>query len=712
MKIEEDDADALARIFVMLRTRTGHDFTYYKSTTIRRRVDRRMNVNQIDTLADYVRFLQANPGEVDQLFKELLIGVTSFFRDPDAFDSLAKTIIPDLLANKPNDYVLRVWVTGCSTGEEAYSLAILFREAIERTKARISVQIFATDLDEEAIDCARNGVYPESIVGDVSVQRLQHFFDKEEGTYRIKKEIREMLVFAQQNVIEDPPFTKIDLLSCRNLLIYLEGKLQQRLIPMFHYALKPGGFLFLGTSESIGNFGHLFEPLDKKWKVFRRRGGAATTFVGDLSLPQAVERDAPPAQLPRKGPDATLVQSAERALLANLVPPAVIIHERGDIVHIHGRTGQFLEPAQGPPTHSNIYNMLREGLQLDVAVAIRQATKTGEEVIQQEDGKAPPLEGSASGSPERLAQLERELQYAKEVHQGTVEELETTNEELKSTNEELQSTNEELQSANEELETSKEEMQSLNEELMTVNAELQGKVEELSRINDDMKNLLNGTDIATIFLDHRLNIKRYTEQAKRVIRLIPSDVGRPIGDLVSKLRYHRLAEDAEEVMQTLVFKEAEVKSEDHVYLMRILPYRTTDNVIDGLVVTFVDITTVKGLQEETRRMWGALQGSPTSVFGQDMELSYRWLSGTLFGPAAAEWVGKTDRDLMAAEDAEKLIVLKRSVLERDEAVRQRVRLSIGGKPSMYDVYVKPWKSATGELLGVSGVVTQVEDAAS
>jgi two-component system CheB/CheR fusion protein len=752
---DRESEENLARIFLLLRNRTKHDFSQYKAATIRRRIERRMNVHQIDTLADYVRFLQQTPQEVDRLFKELLIGVTSFFRDPEAFDALGGALT-EILTEKPQDYVVRVWVTGCSTGEEAYTIAILFRETMERLGVHNGVQIFATDLDDEAIEFARVGLYPESISADVSPKRLERFFTKDENSYRVRKEVRESIVFAPQNVLEDPPFTKLDLLCCRNLLIYLDAALQQRLVPMFHYALHPGGLLFLGSSETIGSLGHLFESVDKKWKVFRRKEVPSGTYVADLP---SGRRDGigaafagpdltPRLPIPRTSDHAPL-PAAERAILSHLVPPTVLMHERGEIVHIHGRTGLFLEPAPGSQAHANIYNMAREGLAIDLAVAVRRAAGTEGEVIhrgarvktngdtkrvdlrvrklarpdvlaglylvafeltERSPGEAVSLAAPGAGADvTRTHDLEHELQHTRDMQQTTVEQLETANEELKSTNEELQSTNEELQSTNEELETSKEEMQSLNEELQTVNAELQGKLEQLARANDDMNNLLNGTDIATVFLDRDLNIKRFTEQTKRIMRLIPSDVGRPIGDLVSKLNYAHLVEDAREVLRTLVFKEAELRSEDGAwFLSRILPYRTGENVIDGLVLTFVDISKVKGLQEEARLVIQALRNSRTSVFGQSRDLDYTWVFGSVFGRSTGEIVGRKDHDLLSERDADTLGALKRGVLEKRSPVRERVRLTIAGESRAYDLFLAPLPGDGEEASGVTGIVTELD----
>ena len=633
--------EPLERILTLLRSRTGHDFAFYKTTTIRRRIERRMNVHQIKEPQDYVRFLQENPHEIDMLFGELLIGVTGFFRDPQAFEALTEKAIPALLAARPDDRTLRVWTPGCASGEEAYSAAILLAECMEKLKRRLEVQIFGTDLDLHAIEAARAGIYPAGISAEVSPQRLERFFTKEDGVYRVRKEIREMLVFAIQNVIKDPPFTKLDLICCRNLLIYLDTELQRRLLPTFHYALRPGGLLFLGSSESIGGFGDLFETIDGKWKIYRRRETAAAVQPF-LNLPkQPLEMLAPGPQYKSLLPHSRQTQTAavvERLLLNRFAPTALVVNEQGAIVYIHGRTGSYLEPTEGQP-RNNLLEMARQGLERPLTAALRQAAaekravartrvrvKTNGDyayvdfsVLPIEDPE--PIRGlllvtiSPAVAPEepakkrrgkktdeqpgRAEELERELQYLKESHQTTVEELETSNEELKSINEELQSTNEEMQSTNEELETSKEEMQSLNEELSTVNTELEAKVYELSRATDDMLNLLNSTQVATIFLDNQLNVKRYTEQAKELFNLIQTDVGRPLADLASNLNYDRLSKDCGEVLRSLERKEFEVGDRNGGWhLMRILPYRTADNIIDGVVVTFVDITRIKRAEEE------------------------------------------------------------------------------------------------------------------
>jgi two-component system, chemotaxis family, CheB/CheR fusion protein len=739
--------DVMRRLFVLLRSRTGHDFSNYKESTIARRIVRRMALHRLATTKDYVKFVRANPQELDQLFKELLIGVTSFFRDPEGFDALLGRALPRAIAEKPSDYVMRGWIAGCSTGEEAYTIAILLREYMESANAHVGVQLFATDLDPEAIDFARPGIYPEAITTDVSPKRLERYFTHQDRHYRVKKEIREMVVFAIQDLTEDPAFTKLDLLVCRNLLIYLNSDLQKRLLPLFHYALKPGGILMLGSSETIGQFSHLFDVLDKKWKIFQRREVPAGTYVADVALGYSDVglRETRPGVIARRRIELNASQIAERALLQHLVPPSLIMHESGEIVHVQGRTGMFLEPAPGAQAGANVYNMAREGLELELTLAVRKAATSADDVVQRgirvktngaftcvdlrvkklsqpdalkdlylvaferirTDDVAPRDDDAEDGTTrDRVGDLERELAKSREFHQSMVEDLETANQELKIANEELQSMNEELQSSNEEHQTSKEELQSLNEELQTVNFELQGKIDELSRSNDDMTNLLNATDIGTLFLDNQLRIVRFTARVKRLVRLISSDVGRPLEDLVSNLRHANLAEHAREVLRTLVFKETEVQSEDGAwYLMRILPYRTTANVIDGLVITFVDVSKLQKLQVQTERLLEALARSSISVYAQNRELKYEWVYGTLYGRQPHETLGKSDRDLVGTEDGERLMAISRKALERGEAMRERVQLrGSNGNAMSYELYVEP---LLGEGLGLVGVVSEL-----
>lgn len=646
---EQDASQTLQKIFILLRDRTGNDFSLYKENTIHRRIERRMNVHQIENLKQYLRFVVANPHELDVLFQELLIGVTSFLRDPQAFEVLAQKVLPSLVEGKAENATLRLWVAGCSTGEEAYSLAILIREYLTQRKLRLTLQIFASDLDSRAIETARAGLYPVGIAGDIAPERLQRFFTKEDSSYRVKKEIRDLVVFATHNILTDAPFTKLDLLSCRNLLIYLEAKAQQRILPLFQYALKPNGILFLGSSETIAGFESLFTVIDRKWKLFRRTTEPGIfprleRFPSGLMKRTTETRGEAVAPLTTTRP-ASIPDLIQQLLVSRYAPAAVIVNGRGEVVYIHGHTGAYLEPAPGQPTH-HLIEMAREGLQHDLALALHQAAGREEEVVRhglrvrangdvilvnvtvKRIAEPEALQGlflvtfrqvradktaARKGAPARLAAplkksesgLMRELQFTKQRLQRTIEELQTSNEELKSTNEELQSTNEELQSTNEELETAKEELQSLNEELVTVNSELQGKLDALADANDDLQNLLNSTEVATIFLDNELHIKRFTSEAKRVSSLIASDVGRPLSDIASKLTYDRLSEDAQDVLQTLVIKEREVRTSDGSwFVMRILPYRTAKNTIDGLVLTFLDVTKNKQAEQVVQAAHG------------------------------------------------------------------------------------------------------------
>jgi len=647
--LEDKYQSALEKIFIVLRMQTGHDFSLYKKSTVYRRIERRMGIHQIDRIATYVRYLQENPQETELLFKELLIGVTSFFRDPAAWEKLQQTHLPTLLASRPTGGLLRAWVPGCATGEEAYSLAIVFREILEQARPSNSrsFQIFATDLDKDAIDKARAGVYPANIAADIDPARLGRFFVQEERGYRVSKEIRETVVFAPQNVIMDPPFTKLDILICRNLLIYLAPELQQKLLPLFHYCLNADGCLFLGSAETIGAFTDLFAPLDLKARLYRRLGSPLKTEA--VEFPSSFFPRAPSEPVGSKTPRHTpnLQDLADELILTHYAPAAVLTNDKGDILYISGRTGKYLEPAAGK-ANWNIFVMGREGMRYEMGGAFQKALREKAAVrlqhvpiktngsthdvdvtiqrLQEPEAlrgmvlivftDAPPSPTTkalgrrpvSSGRNPRWAALEVELQQAREELQTTREEMQTSQEELKSANEELQSTNEELQSTNEELTTSKEEMQSMNEELQTVNNELQAKVEELSRTSSDMKNLLDSTDIAILFLDDKLNVRRFTSRTSQIIKLIPGDAGRPVTDIASDLLYPDLAEDARETLRTLVFQEKQIAARDgRWFTVRILPYRTLENRIEGVVLTFSDITIAKNLETALRMTQAELE---------------------------------------------------------------------------------------------------------
>ena len=637
---------AFEKICILLRAQTGHDFSLYKKSTIYRRVERRMGIHRLDGIADYVGFLQSNPQEIDLLFKELLIGVTSFFRDPAAWAYLQEKVLPGMISAKTHDNLLRAWVAGCSSGEEAYTLAMVFREAIDHARLviRIDLQIFATDLDPDAIAKARQGVYPGSIAADVSPERLARFFVEENGRFRICQEIRQMVVFAPHNLTMDPPFTRLDILTCRNLLIYLGADLQKSLLPLFHYSLKPGGTLFLGSAESIGSFSGLFSPLEAKARIYRREEAKQKTQGIDFPTRHFDESTNHTRTPPPIMQAANLQTLADQLLLQKFSPAAVLTNAEGDVLFINGRTGKYLEPAAGK-ANWNIHAMAREGLRQELILALPKALRTAEAVvaknlviedngeIQYLDLTVYPIDEPASlrgmamivftdavaTKPEpkrrsrkyladvRVSELEQALLKAREEVQRIREEMQSSHEELKSANEELQSTNEELQSANEELTTSKEEMQSLNEELQTVNAELQSKVDEWSATSNDMKNLLNSTDIATVFLDTMLHVRRFTSQATQIFKFIPSDIGRPLADIVHKLDYLDLLHDAQEVLRTLAFSEKQITSADgYWYIVRIMPYRTLENVINGVVITFIDISEAKRLEAELRAARTAL----------------------------------------------------------------------------------------------------------
>ncbi len=764
--------NALKKIFILLRSHTGHDFSHYKPSTINRRIERRMAVHQISEIGSYVKYLQQTPTEAEALFRDLLIGVTSFFRDPEVFAALESEIIPALFAQKPAGATIRVWSTGCSTGEEAYSIAILLNERMEALKQNYVVQIFATDIDSRAIATARAGVYPASIAADITQERLARFFSAEpdSGSFRIHKSIRDMLVFSEQDVIKDPPFSKLDLISCRNLLIYLGMPLQKKLIPLFHYALNPDGVLLLGTSEGIGDFTGLFNVLDRKSKLFQRKEDyqARRIAMPSRSLWHAPlleqigsagsKRMAPAAKLP-------LREITEQALLQHLAPTGALVNRHGDILYLQGRTGMYLEPAPGEVGISNILKMARTGLRRPLALALHDAVNSKEvtrapglrvktnghfstvdlaicpvlagamaapethlylvilaDMSAAPQESTPPVSASAK-SPEpgtadadaesRIALLKQELRAKDEYLQSTHEELESSNEELKSSNEEMQSINEELQSTNEELETSKEELQSVNEELATVNNELQTKVLDLSRANNDMNNLLAGTGIGTVFVDYALRILRFTPAASSIINLIPSDVGRPVAHIVSNLvNYSSLVEDTQAVLDTLIFKEIIVQTiAGNWYTMRLQPYRTLDNVIEGAVISFIDITDTVRTRDALHRANGlsrlaiVVRDAFDAITMQDMQGRIQ-----AWNPGAVRMYGWSEQEalLMNAADrippelrAESLDTLSRLYKGEALASYDTRRVTKQGKAIAVSVTSTALYNETGEIYAIA-----------
>jgi len=755
----------LKKIFLLLRSQTSHDFSHYKRSTIDRRIERRMAVHQIDTLNEYVKFLQHSPEEVSALFRDLLIGVTNFFRDAKPFKVLEEKIIPELVAKAPDSTTLRIWSAGCSSGEEAYSIAILLQESLLDQRKNNVVQIFATDIDNLAIATARSGLYPSAVAQNMSAERLARFFTLEPDSsgYRIRKEIRDMLIFSEQNIIKDPPFSKLDLISCRNLMIYLDAELQKILIPLFHFALKPDGILFLGTSEGIGGFDDLFEVVDRDAKIYRRKEDfrcLQRTVLGrflepmprlNLTLPTENNKAVTPEKL-------ELRKLTEQVLLQQVAPPSALINEHGDILYLHGRTGMFLEPSPGVTGISNILKMAREGLRPALVAALHKAVETrgatfspGLNVktnghytltnlsilpvatgnvattsslylitlyeVPQANQKLGQVAGAIiadaeTGTDALVAALKQELRIKDEYIQTAHEELESSTEELKSSNEEMQSVNEELQSTNEELETSKEELQSVNEELATVNAELQTKVIDLSRVNNDMNNLLAGTGIGTIFVDHQLRILRFTPAASTIINLISSDIGRPVGHIVSNLiAYVNFVSDIKTVLNTLIPKELEVQSVDgNWYTMRIQPYRTLDNVIEGAVISFVDVSETVQIRESLRIANDAMRLSALARDGHDaisvQDLDGRittWNRGAvrLYGWSEAEALQMKllDRIPSSLHKTELANILRLAEVDT-LTVAETERLTKNGATIKVQLFVTPLRNDLGKMYAV------------
>jgi len=616
---ERIDGTVLSKIHSLLKQGAGHDFSHYKEKTILRRVERRMKALQIEDPEVYLAVLERQPDEAGRLFKDLLISVTQFFRDPDAFTALGNLVIPRLFEGKDGHSQFRACVVGCASGEEAYSIAILLSECASTLNNPPQLKVFATDIDERGLEIARKGRYPESIAEHVSPERLDRFFIGEGGAYQVKRELREVCLFTNHSFIKDPPFSRLDLVSCRNVMIYLGAELQKKIIPLFHYALRPRGCLFLGPSEGTLNHRDLFRPVDKRHRIFERKEGLGRSSVtlpltGTGGAQRAGEKQAA-AQEP------ALSRQIERVVLQRYAPPCVAVRENGDAIYFSGEIGRYLQPSAGTPDN-NVINMAREGLRLALRTGLHKAATARERIVQKDisvktnggltridltvepiaelpdaglymiafEPAAPTPAGAPAhaaldaASAEAIRHLEEELQAARERAQAMFEELESSNEELKSANEEYQSTNEEL-------ETSREEIQSSNEELETVNAELNRRIAELDRANSDLRNLNSSTQIATIFLDAELHIKSFTPAAEAVFRLIAGDIGRPITDLTAQFAGDHLMDDVSEVLHTLTPRERElVGTNGRHYLSRVLPYRTVHDVIDGVVVTFTDVT--------------------------------------------------------------------------------------------------------------------------
>ena len=649
IEIPLSDEQALREIFTHLRRCTTHDFSNYKRATMLRRIERRLRLRELSSLQEYAQLLREDKDEPKALMKDLLISVTNFFRDPESIGALATQIIPSSLANKREQDLLRVWIAGCATGEEAYTLAMVLVESLDELSHPPQLQIFSSDLDADAIAIAREGYYSEAEVNDVSPTRLRRFFVKDFAGYRIRRDIRELILFAQHNVLKDPPFSHLDLVSCRNLLIYLNRSAQSRLMETMHFALNSGGYLFLGSSESIEGATNFFSSVDKEHHIFQSKPVPTRAIfpIPDVLMKPVIRS----TELPSTGQETRAIERLEyvdlhQRLLEQYAPPSVVINENYDIVHLSERAGRYMQVSGGEPTN-NLLSLIRPELRLELRTALYHAVKTRTQVgtpaivVQTDDGSAKRVrmsirsafretdgsrgfilvvfteDGEPIATPaltkeldaEPIAkQLEQELLQSKSQLRTTVEQYEVQQEELRASNEELQAMNEELRSSTEELETSTEELQSINEELTTVNQELKIKIEELAHANNDFINLMNSTDIGTIFLDRAQRVKMFTPCADEAFNLIPSDINRPLSHITHKLAYGDLQNDIDKVVHHLTKVEREVRTtENRWYMMKIVPYRTSDDRIEGVVLNFVDITAIKTAQTELEQTRSSLE---------------------------------------------------------------------------------------------------------
>ncbi len=686
------DDDDLNKIFAVLRSFSGVDFSFYKQNTMVRRIERRMSINQIERLSDYLNYLYRSPVEVNTLYKEMLIGVTRFFRDPEAFETLRTAVLPEIFENKDVHDQVRVWVAGCSTGEEAYSLAILFREVMEATGKNLDVKIFATDIDKEAIDFASRGIYPESVTADVSYERLRRYFIKKGDSYEVMRNVRELVIFARQNLLKDPPFSKIDLITCRNVLIYFQHVLQKRVLAIFQFALQPRGFLFLGTSETVGSEQDVFVAYQSKWRIYQYKGGVRPLLqeTVPINLPATpitavhARAYALPLVDERRATEHTLY----RAIIEKALSPALIINEQLELMHAFGDVNRFLQIPSGGRVSLSITKMLRSDLSIPLSTAIHRVLKEQAPVfysniiLRHQDvtsvvdlsvrpftdpatrqrlvlvqfhevdekaqavAAAPESYDRYQGANQRVKDLEQELQYTRESLQATIEELETANEELQATNEELLAANEELQSTNEEL-------QSVNEELITVNAEYQAKIQELIQLNNDMNNLFSSTDIGTIFLDNDLHVRKFTPAMQREINLIESDVNRPLSHISHNLEACDLVGEAEKVLDTLISRKRKVHNrQGKWFVLKTMPYRTQENAIRGVVMTLVDVTELEVANQQIAYRDDMLQKSPHAIMTLDLDLRIQsWNSGAIahFGYTPGEVMAQQIERLLGTQ---------------------------------------------------------------
>ncbi len=692
--LEKDDS-SLKKILTMVHVKTGRNFSEYKVSSITRRIEHRMAATQIETSSNYLRFLQENPLEIKDLVKDLLINVTSFFRDKEAFSTLKKEI-NEILKNKPDGSSIRVWIPGCSTGEEAYSLAMILTECAETSKRYYDIQVFGTDLDAEIIKSARAGIYPATIAKDVSKKRLARFFNRIDASYQVKKDLRGKVVFAVHDLIIDPPYSRMDIVSVRNLLIYFGANLQKKVISLLHYSLSEGGILFLGTAETIGEASDYFIPVDSKWRIYRsinKQKGQIITFAGKPVSLKPEDAHILPADKP-------LPVSAPDQLLLEALPPSVIVNRSYQLMFTHGNINKYLQTPEGNPSH-DILEMANPDLRMALSTALHEVSQGQKEIISEglhvqnngqtqsvkirvrllskmdgrmvvtfEDVRSPKhqkVKGETL-SEARHSELEMDLRRTREALHGTIEELETANEELRSTNEEYMSANEELKSTNEELETSREELRSVNEELTTINTEREEKIEELTAVSDDMRNLLNSTGVATVFLDEKLYIRRFTIAATELFKFIDSDVGRPVEDLASHLKVEALPKAARRVLETLIPSEQEVQTKDgHWYSMKIHPYRTADNAIEGVVAYFEDIEQMKTALAYAQSIINTVR-EPLVVLDENMKvISASRAFYTIFGVTKKNTERQIIYDLGNRQwDIPQLRALLRSVLKENK----------------------------------------------
>ena len=755
--IPKDEKAQLDAILILLLTRSGHDFRVYKHGTLGRRIVRRMGLHHLKNMADYLSFLREHDDEATLLFKDLLIGVTAFFRDPEAFAALVQKVIVPLIETKHLDESIRVWIPGCATGEEAYSIAMLLVEHQEKTNKYGRIQIFASDIDEEALTTGRAGLYPENIAASVSESRLQRFFTKEDHSYRIDKSLRELVTFANQNLISDPPFSNLDLVSCRNLLIYLSAEVQGKVLALFHFALRENGSLFLGHSETSSQQEHLFQPMAKKWRIYRRSGVARSSSSVDFPIGSRMARSIPPfISKQASGKDQLhLSDIAQQYLLQEFAPAAVLVNNKYQIVHFSGLTSRYLEQPSGSPSQ-DLLVLAKHEMRAKLRLALRRVKKENKRVlidditVQRDLGrvglsivlrplKTPSLnealilitfedQGETQLSPEQhkrqqngplsqdaqqsdsdsaiIQQMETELNLTREDLQSNIEEWESANEELQAANEEVMSVNEELQSSNEELESSKEELQSMNEELTTVNNQYKDKVEELASINDDLDNLLSSTNIATLFIDSKLRIGRFTPATQKLLNLISTDVGRPVSDIRLKFTDNHLMDDIKEVLANLTSVECEVYTEDgNYYLRRIQPYRTSENRIAGVVITFIDISQRKKAEEDTLRLATVIRDSNDAVilYNVDGKIS-AWNSGaqTMYGWREQQALSMNLLDFVPEDKRKKTRQLLQDIVKGDVIHSSEAqRLIKGGRQITVLLTITPLFDNDGKVVAIA-----------